>query len=474
MSKFKRTNRVDMEQILVGAGDQGLATGALAGAGTALNIADQQYGVLSWDFDGTNALGNFITAGATSANVAAIKVLQGTGASANLTMVDPWEVGEKSQVESGVIYEAQIRSFTALLGIVGAYSTDLLHTFDVPVDGNEYGASIKLRSARNDRDFSDNDEVLNFTLSAFDSTGATDATDLLLQSLVSDINSRSKVFNVGTNSRAGTRNLLALAINVGGGAGTAIGTLVSGTAIPVETLASGLQIDFTSTLPFIHSLGKLIDEGTLTGASTIELVDLTTAGNAVNVDSFIVIGLDYDEAAYFDDIKDVRTSVQVNLTEGFRATGYDFTRAHLEGQGDQNTGRQWWVENRERAQLQVHTMQNQPHMDFFSEGFQYVVKTQGFYTSYILDYYDYEDTLTVRPETPKQLIMLLDATAATATTAATAATNIGASNPAIPVTTDDTTTVAALQASLGVWLESARPTSGHSIKGDAAAGAYFV
>src|SRR6056297_4213100 len=113
MSKFKRTNRANTaskEIILVGSGDQALASGALAGDSTSLNIADGQLGVLSWDFDGTVALGTFITAGVTAANVQAVKVLQGTPKSNAIHTVEPWEVSDQGFVESGIIHRSNIRS----------------------------------------------------------------------------------------------------------------------------------------------------------------------------------------------------------------------------------------------------------------------------------------------------------------------------------------------------------------------------
>lgn len=598
MPNVKRSNFRDMEQILVGDGDQALASGSLVGTGTSLNIASDQLGVLSWDADGTIAKGNFITAGTNSTQVAAIKLAQGTGASSNITAADIWEVGEKAYVDSGIIHRDLIRSVTSKLGKVGSYDSDVLTGFDTPVTGADYTAYVRLRSVRNDRDFGDNDNVLSAVVPAYDSFSGVDATDLVLQNLAAKINERSKLVYSGPGRGTGTEDVVCFAINTAGGNGQALGTITLNTAINIQS-NNGQVSSIVADHQLVHTIAKWINESALTASSTIELIDLvnsageglsatgtlTTTGNftandevtigantytfvaspssaydvdlgataaislsnlaaaingtgtpgteyaagtvvhptvtavatattleitaitggtggnsivltedtdgggtwsvsgsgtlaggtAGNVDALVVMGLDATRAAYFDDIKEVRTYVTTNLADGFRASGYDFTRSHAAGEQDVNTGFAWWVEDRERARLQTHTLQNQPHNGFFSEGFTYVDKDQPYYTSYIVDYYDYEDVLGgVRHTQPKQTIILLDAVVTTQTVAQALA-RIVAGNPAIPVATDDTTTTAALEASLGAWLDHAAANySGHATKGDAATGAIFV
>ena len=159
MAKFKRTNRAttngNMEQVIVPTGDQALATGALVDGTTSYGIANGQSGVLSWDFDGATALGSFITAGQTAAQVKAIKVLQGTPKSASIHTADIWEVGDKDKVESGIIRRENIRSVTTQKPRIASYSASAVT--DIPLtsitNSTEYGMNLYLNSVRGDRDW---------------------------------------------------------------------------------------------------------------------------------------------------------------------------------------------------------------------------------------------------------------------------------------------------------------------------------
>ena len=149
MSKFKRTNRANTaskEVILVGTGDVALASGALSTASTSVNIANGQLGALSWDFDGTVTLGNFITAGVTAANVRAIKIVQGTPKSSATHTVDPWEVSDKAYVESGIIHRDNIRSVATAAYKVSSYSASAETDLPTITAANEYGAYVYLYS----------------------------------------------------------------------------------------------------------------------------------------------------------------------------------------------------------------------------------------------------------------------------------------------------------------------------------------
>ena len=564
-----------MESILVGTNDAALASGALVNATTSLGISDNSLGVLSWDFDGTTPLGTFLTPGDEVTEAIAIKVLQGTANSSNIQNVNLFEVGEQKFKESGIIHRDYIRSFSAVIPRYGAYDSDILTGFTTPVSDVEYKAYVQLSSYRSDRDYSDNDQVLHYTLPAFDLSGVDSETDKVLQELVSEINTRSRLFNV-TGVNASNRNLVAFGINTAGSFGQPLGTIANGTQITLATV-NGTDVTYTADLQFVRTVAEWINASDLTVSSTIEAIDLTTAGDAVaatgtititdfsalstdtvtingtalveatdwaagasnnaaatalaaaidgvtgvnatanaavitvtattagtagnaitmaytsggtagltlsgatltngaddKVDAIVVMGLDEPLPAIFSDIKEVRTKVETNLGGGFRATGYNFTRTHFNGEEDVNTGRQWWVENRDRAQLRVHTMQNQPHGDFFTEGTVYVDPNQAFYLAYILDYYDFEETLTVRTQSPKQLVILTPAIEDFGSdTVADALSNIVGGNNAINMTTDTATLTAALQATLGVWLESARPYSAFTLKGDATSASYF-
>jgi len=617
MSKFKRTNRAALgtqKVILVGDGDQALATGALVNGTTSLGIADKQLGVLSWDFDGATALGTFITAGQTAAQVKAIKVLQGTPKSSAIHTVEPWEVSDKGYVESGVIYRENIRSVITKSYRVGNYSAQAVTDLPTILADTEYGAFVYLYGVRNDRDYSDNDDVSYETITTPASlSGITDTTSYVVENLLYKLNTRSRVASVSNSAgiRRGNKNYIGLAINTSGGNGQALGTITCAstpTTIPVmydyDAQGNVTTTNLVADAQLVTALAKLIKEQAdlvaggetitdqITTASTIEVIDpktakngtlatgtLTTtgnftandevtigdltykfvaapsaaydvdlgasaaislqnlahavngtgtpgttyaagtvanpkasavatattlnitsrlagtAGNAVvltedtdggatwsvsgagtltgglntNVDAFIILGLDEPKAAYFDNIEQVRNTVDVNVAGGFDGNVHSTTKVAA----DEGTGQGWkWViSNDDRYQLSVHTPQNQPHGEYFSKGVTYIEPTYN-YTSTLIDYYDYEETLTQRVSTPKQVAILLTSTA-TCTTVATAVSNLS-SGEAVTTATDDSTTVSGLEASLGAWLDSAVAYSGHELKGESSTGSNFV
>lgn len=307
MSKFKRTNRAQtasQEIILVGDGDQALASGALVDGTTSLGIADAQLGVLSWDFDGTVALGNFITAGTTAAQVQAIKVLQGTPKSASIHTVEPWEVEDKGYVESGIIYRDNIRSISTVVYETPVYSAYAVTDLPTIAAATEYSAYVYLYSVRNDRDWSDNDEVVYETFETPDSlTGITDTTDYVITNLLYKFNTRSRVASVSNSAsvRRGNKDYIALAVNTTGSAGADGGTVIGDitcagtpTTIPVmksyDAQGNAVTTNLIANAELVAALAGVIKEqadavaaGTsitnqITTSSTIEVIDPKEAG----------------------------------------------------------------------------------------------------------------------------------------------------------------------------------------------------
>ena len=611
MSKFKRTNRANTaskEVILVGSGDQALASGALVNDTTALGIADGQLGVLSWDFDGTVALGEFITAGVTAANVKAVKVLQGTPKSNAVHTVEPWEVEDKGYVESGILYRSNIRSVATAAYRVSSYSASAVTDIPSVSAATEYGAYVYLYGVRNDRDYGDNDEVIYESFETPDSlSGINDANSYVIENLLYKFNSRSRLASLSNSAgvRRGNKNYIALAINTSGSggstAGQAIGTITCAstpTTIPVmksyDKDGNAVTTNLVADAQLVKALAKLVKEqadnsanvtNQITASSTIEVIDPKTAGNGVkasgtvtvtgnftandeltigddtytfvaspssayevdlgadaeeslsnlaaaingtgtagttygsgtaansdvsatstattlvvtartagtagnsvvftedtdggsvfsvtgsgtltngsntNVNAFVFIGLHEPKAAYFDNIEHVTNNVEVNVAGGLNTS--DVVNSVVSADEGTGQGPKWIIQSDDRYQLNVHTQQNQPFMEYFSKGVTYLDKNKN-YTSTIIDYYDYEETLTTREVTPKQLILLLEASA-TCTTVSTAVTNL-ASGDAISTATDDTTTVSSLEGILGAWLDSTSTYSDLAYKGSA-------
>ena len=598
MSKFKRTNRgntATQKAIVVGTGNQNLAAGALVNGTTSLAIADNQLGVLSWDFDGTVALGTFITAGVTAANVRAIKVLQGTNTSASIHTADIWGVSEPGYVESGIIHRDLIRSVTTLVYRVPSYSAYAVTDIPTVTAATEYGAYVYLYGVRNDREYSDNDEVVYETVETPDSLSSiTDPTDWVISGMLYKFNSRSRLAYVSNSAaiQLGNKNYIALGINTAGSFGQALGTITCAgtpTTIPVmksyDVDGNAATTNLITNVELVKALAKVIDNQAdavtagatitdqITTSSTIEIIDPKEAGKGVqaratvtmtnvanlagdtitvngtalvegvdwargastttaatafaaavnsgvtgitatssgavvtlkavaygvagnaytlayvdggsagatisgatfaggaasNIDAFIFIGLDQPKSVYFDDIMQVQNQVEVNVAAGF--TSGATTKTKVVYDEGTNQGWKWTIEDNDRARMTRHTAQNVPFGEYFSRGFTFVDPTVN-YTATLIDYYDYEETLTTREQTPKQLAILLAATA-TCTTVTQAVTNL-ATTDAIVTATTDAGTVASLEAILGAWLDSAVTYSGHVLKGVSATGANFA
>jgi hypothetical protein len=472
-------NKKEVTTILVEKGNLALASGTLNTTGTAFNIVDGQIGVVSEDANGTIARNTFITAGTTSANVNAVRIVQGTPASEDLYNTDIFEIGAPALIKSDVIYKDSIRSFTALKFRVprfAAFSPAGLVATSV-VSNTTYKAYVTLDSVRNDRDFGDVTDVLpvTFTTKNVSTITAANRLDYLVNNIAYKANTYSRIMRTTAgNAVAGNRDIVTFAVSTAGGTGVTIGSITCGTVIPFikdqNTLStSTVTTSITATVPMVRAFAELIAKSaTLTAASTIEVIDLKLAGTTSVVDTFITVGLNYKVAAYADDIEQSMTRVDVALGENWGLYTPTVIRQD-EGTGQ---GTKWAIDADNRAQLQVHTMQKMPFMEYFSKGFTSLDPTKD-YTSYILEYYDVENPLALTVTYPKKLVLLLPATAACITVAA-GETNALALTPTIPSITGDSATISSLNAILGAWLESARPFSNFTVGGNATPATYFA
>ncbi len=499
MPKHKRNNMAthggNMETIIVASGNQALASGSLVDGTTSYNIANGQLGVLSWDHAGATSLGDFVTAGQTVADVAAVKVIQGTPKSSMTHTVDVWEASDKDRVESGIIHRNGIRSVTSLTTKAAQYSARAFTDYPTILDDSEYLVYIDLDGVREDRRYGDSSETIAEVLEtpSFATVNITDSLDWTLQHLLHKVNSRSKLMAISNTAsiQRGNRDLIALAINAAGGAGQALGTIAEGTVIPVQrdygiycgTPTSPVTTNMITDSKLIATLACVIKDqadkvangevitNQITATSTIEVIDLTTAGSAANVTSVIYLGLDTNQAAYFDNVPQVTNEIEVRHSEAFQV--YPIAKESCcranEGVGQ---GWKWTIDSDDRYQLSVHTMQNHPFMEYFSKGVTYIDPNKV-YTSYIIDYSDYEETLSFESEYPKQLIILLEGSV-TVADVTTAVAELNANGTPFVTTTNDAATVADLNAIFGAWLESARQYTNHQLLGEATSAAYFV
>lgn len=473
MSKFKKTNKVSMDDIFVIKGNQVVPTGNFVTSTTAFNIQDGQLGVLAWDFDSTvRPLGEYKRAGDDSNEVQAIKLVVGTPKSQSSHTVSLFEDGDLAYQESGVINKTNIRSVSVKLPEYGTYGAQVFEFSFSPEDNTEYKAYLRLKSVRNDRFYGDNDEVVHSIVPAFDTADVT-GTDMsyVLENLAYNFNLQSKETFLGTNNgtKKGNRNFVVFGVNQGGGTGLEIGTITVGTAIPFITV-NGITSSVVATAELVQTLATLVNASgsSLTNTSTIEVIEVAPNANVTSIDTLIVVGLPHSTAAAYDEVEQVMVMPELNLAGGFRNVTSDIFKGNdCNAKEDTGHGSKWLIEWRHRAGLKVHTAQLQPRGDWFIEGKNYI-NPDAFYTSYILEYFDTEDTLTTTEVSPKKVTLLFAATATTTDTVADL-------SDVYEFTTTGTTTVTYVNNILDAWLEHARTTGNpFSLKGDIAGGGVYL
>lgn len=483
---IKKTNKLPMETVLVATGDRALASGVFTTAGNSVNILDGQVGVMSYDPNSSvKAVGAYLASGDDSNEVQAIKIVQGTPASANTLNADVWEVGDKSHVESGVIRKGNIKSVSVKKWVPGTYGAAAITNFPTPTNDTDYLMFLKLDSARMDKEFSTmNDNVIIGSSAGINYTtaGIANAKDYVLSNVLAKFNSASRA--VTKNGLKGRQPFVVFGVKVGGGSGQVIGTITPTTVLTFQTI-NGVAQTLTSSVQLVSALARLVqDNADLTATSTIENVNLATAGAAAKIDALIIVGLPERPAAIYDNVVESYVRVIPNPAKGFIA-GVDPTITLCDPVEPANTGAKWSILDDLRARVQTHTMQVQPFNDWFALGKSYVNPAKN-YTSYTIDYFDTESVLTnATVVSPKKVTLLFPAEVPSSFTVTVnnVITRIAAGSTPVPtVTSNDAgtgtasaTQVASVEAILTAWLEHARTTgTNFTVTGDAVAGGTYL
>lgn len=528
-----------------------VASGAVIGSGTAMNIADKQLGVESADPNGAIKPGNFITAGTTAANVNAIRILQGTPYSSNLGLVNAFGHTHKAAVKSGAIAAGKIFSVSTLKFQLPRYDVHYITGFSGIAASTRYNLKVTLEGERIDQVFNMNRLVVSSTVTT--PSSATDLTDYLVQNLVNDLNKSSVLAGTGsspalvgnkpfvafavkaanslatgtsaltsnavsgvtiTNGGAGYVTAPTVSFSGGGGTGaTGTATVVNGVVTAVTITAGGsgyssaptvtftapnggvptigastsstaafnisryvvdgstTDVSFTPDRTFINTMNSAI--GSVAGLANARIVNAgaITPGAAANADGIIIMTLRETPLPAFDNVKQLSVRAQVGFARPtVGVTNPTFTQTHaakaFEGA---NTGRQVVLGWRDRAELQVFNMQNQPlGGEYFIRVPNYLSDTQEGYTLTVIEYHDSVDGLNGVNNHIMQAIIALPASVTSGSSGANASTGY-------TIATEDATTVSSLNATLGAWVISAGNTF-HPIKyvGDATSSTIFV
>ncbi len=289
---MKRSNLKYRESFLVATGNQAmLKTGNISGSGTATNIASGQLGVIAATNEQAHLnAGDLLTStnnpAAAAANTAsecpAIYICQGTPNSADTSQNVGWFYEDPNFVKSSIIRANTVRSFTAQLYALPVLSSTMFSGWaDSNVESiKDYTVYTEFRSRRNDRDYGQNVEQVPVTFQTPDlTTLAPDSKlDYLITNLVYRMNQQSKLWR--DVSGRGNRNFVTLAINASGGNGTALGTIALNDSIPFAKNQENTTLSLVVDRPMLNTLANIIDNtSSITTSSTIEVVDLDTAGN---------------------------------------------------------------------------------------------------------------------------------------------------------------------------------------------------
>lgn len=431
-----------------------VASGALVGAGTSLNIGDGQLGVLSADPAGTIAPDNFITAGTTAANVKAIKVAQGNAQSVDLRKVNAMVPDRRPLEVSNAIWSDKVLSVTCRKPELPRYQLTHIKGVSGLTEGKRYQLNLFLESERGDQAFGLNREQISSTVTL--PTGTAQDADYVLQKMGIDINRQSRV--VGQSAlTAGNKPIMVLGLLSGQDPGTkkVLSEYAAGDTVPVVTLG-GTAHTWTADMTFINSLNKAIAADATFGNNEIVSLGATAPGTTAAIDGLLIVVLHEETAYAYDDVKELAVRAQVGFGVPIGETKPNFTQVQatsaFEGAG---RGRQLALAFDERARQQLFNLQRHPvDGEYFVQAGN-PIDQSSYYITTTIEYMDEELTINSEPRSYKRAIIALKS--AVSNPAATAAT-------AYAFATTNATTVTSLNATLGAWLESA---AGVQFKGDA-------
>jgi len=358
------------------------------------NILDGQLGVVcDTHTSSTRAYNEFIDSSDDAVKVDTIRVVQGTPASADISAIAPLPYADKAAVKSykiqaknGIMYTAKVaKSSSSDAWVIGGSLGAI-----TPVSETDYKLHLQFISARNDKYFSvqGNENLsINFTTPDYTTLATTSPLDHLVQNLVynADLNSYAMRYNMPF-VRRGNKNFVAFALKLAGGSGTKIGNIVAGVSFPAIT-SNGSTVSYIPNGDFVETIKNVIANGSTSGVTantTIELVDLSTAGAATKTDAILLVALDHTLAAARDEIVPVKVRLNIGLEYGFQS-GVSAAKANLskpfEGEGKART---WQLYFDNGARLNIFTQQSRMHTEYFLQAPSYIDATKD-YTAYIID-----------------------------------------------------------------------------------------
>ena len=374
--------------------------GIYSNSGNDVNINDGQLGVISWDETSHLGKGTFLTdtnneagSGAnTASDVKKIKIIQGTPNSSDISGMTAisGSYGYPAYIESTVIDSANPITFVGK-----AFATPLRSawvageaiaqndSFPNPADDTEYILRIAMEGVRHNKFFgtrnTDQVDVIvkTPTFSTLGLSTQAAKTDWMVQNLVYKANLNSKQISFSSSPYAGSKPFIAFGIDVGGGSGTALSAISAGTPFNFLT-RNGITYSYTPDATFVATIAEIVANSDLTTSSTIEVVNLSTAGAAGN-EAILVVALDSSQAVVEDREPRNKVRLRVGLNETLYQAGnitYLVEASKpFEGQGQ---GRFYALQYKDRAKGQVFTEQWMGMTNTFLTSPDYISETQEY------------------------------------------------------------------------------------------------
>lgn len=304
----ERVGKPYQEYFLVASGNQAMAkAGNLKGTGATVNIASGQLGIVSADAgNATKGFNDFLTGAETASTVPVVQFVQGTPAATDNANAYGWPSRDNGVVRSCKVFAKDIVSIAARHYQIPTHSSLLLSAMSEPADDSNYGIYVIQRSKRLGR--SHRNEKISSAVFPTGTMTATVKKDWVLQNLLHRLNLNSKRI-------LGNEDFIALALNLGGSAnGTPLGTVALGDVIPVMVY-EGQTYNIVANAALIQTIYRWItDNSAISASTTIETINLATAGSKVAATGTITI-TDYTLLS--------TDTVSVNATDLVEGTDFD-------------------------------------------------------------------------------------------------------------------------------------------------------
>lgn len=330
------------QTFLVLGGDQAVQLSPNAGgkialddpSGDLVNIADKQLGVVVDKHTDVTLERHFLVNNDTFTAVKSIRLIQGTPNSAQVSNANYFGMGHKTYVQSNPIdlnQELHVVSYPAkqsyssawLIGDLAA-NPGAISVTDNVIYKIRIGFDGRFQNKRNS-----NSGIAKMFINIKKLPAvATNVSDRFIKRACAQLNKlsshqgRKKAKGVSS----GNKPALCFAVNLAGGAGTSIAT-IQGAAVGTKYT---YEVDGTRTFTFTVTddlketlTNAIANVANITAATTIEIIDLTTAGTvamaagAAAADAILVLALDSKPALIDDQLETYKTTINAVGLEGF-------------------------------------------------------------------------------------------------------------------------------------------------------------